>query len=111
MINQRISIVVTRAFGVFATFAFVANIFLSSQNAVAASSGEKIFQDTCAGCHMGGQNVIDPKKPIIGSKLLANPKSFKAFLSKAHNPMPSFAKIANNEAELSALLAYCKTLK
>ncbi|SRR5579875_2301396 len=74
-------------------------------------TGEQIFMKKCAGCHMGGKNTINPKHPIIGSKMLASKQAFKTYISKPVAPMPAFPKIAGNDADLTALYDYCKTLK
>lgn len=79
--------------------------------AKAAPSGEKIFTANCAGCHMGGKNLIDPKKPVIGSKKLASKGTFKALLNSTIGGMPSFPKISGNDEALEALYVYVKGLK
>ncbi|MCC7528203.1 MAG: c-type cytochrome [Candidatus Melainabacteria bacterium] len=80
-------------------------------HANAAPDGMKIFTANCAACHAGGKNIMDPKKPIIGSKSIASIESFKAFLSKQNGKMPAYPKIVANEEALKALHAYVKTLK
>ena len=55
--------------------------------------------------------MIDPHKPVIGSKKLASIKVFKELLEKAQGAMPAFEKIANNDEALKALYAYVKGLK
>ncbi len=97
-------------------FALVSASLLSmsaagSLSALAAPSGDKIFAANCQACHAGGKNMIDPKKPIIGSKKLATKETFKAFLSRAQGTMPAFNKIADNDEALTALHTYVKTLK
>lgn len=82
-----------------------------SNFAVAAPSGDKIFNANCAACHMGGKNMVDPKKPIIGSKVIATKESLKAYLSKQQGTMPPFPKIAENDEALTALHTYLKSLK
>ncbi|MBI4532952.1 MAG: c-type cytochrome [Candidatus Melainabacteria bacterium] len=84
---------------------------ISIDVAAAAPSGDKIFTANCAACHMGGKNIIDPKKPVVGSKKLASKDLFKALLSKSTGGMPAFSKIAENDAALEALYAYVKSLK
>lgn len=85
--------------------------FVAGNEVSGAPSGDKIFAANCQACHAGGKNMIDPKKPIIGSKKLATKDTFKAFLSKAQGTMPAFNKIADNDEALTALHAYVKTLK
>ena len=88
-----------------------ASTFDQHNSALAAPAGDKIFTINCSGCHAGGKNMIDPKKPIFGSQKLANIKVFKELLEKAQGAMPDFEKIAKNDEALKALYAYVKELK
>jgi len=54
---------------------------------------------------------MNAKKPVIGSAKLANKQIFKAYLLKPTAPMQPAPTIANNDADLTALLDYCKSLK
>lgn len=76
-----------------------------------AAKGEQIFMTNCAVCHAAGANIIDPSKPVKGSKKLVSLELFKSLLTKPEGSMPSFPQIAQNEADLTALLTYCKNLK
>jgi len=84
---------------------------LVSPKAVAAPNGEQIFKENCAGCHAGGGNIVDPKKPLKGSAKLASTDKLKDYLLKPSGAMPAAPKIANDAATLEALYKYCKTLK
>jgi len=77
----------------------------------AASDGSKIYAESCASCHAKGGNILDPKKAVKGSKILASKKAFKDFLLKQNGSMPAYPHIANNDADLTALFDYCKSLK
>lgn len=78
----------------------------------AASDGGKIFSENCAGCHANGGNQLDPKKPVKGSKELATKQGFKDLLNKPKGAMMTpFPQIAKNDADLTALYNYCKSLK
>lgn len=88
----------------------VANGLFATRSS-AAPSGDKIYATNCAGCHADGGNGLDPSKPVKGSKKLASKDAFKVFLAKANGAMPSFPKIAGNDEALTALHAYCKSLK
>jgi mono/diheme cytochrome c family protein len=95
---------------------FVVMLFLGAnlsgtQLAKAASPGETLYSTNCAACHDAGHNVINPKKPVIGSKMLAKKETFKSFLLKPTGTMPPAPAIANKDADLTALYDYCKTLK
>lgn len=79
--------------------------------AIAAPSGEQLFKNNCASCHTDGGNIVDPKKPVKGSKKLASKATFKELLGKATGVMPAFPQIANDDPSLSALYSYCKSLK
>ena len=80
-------------------------------SAAAAPTGERIYGDSCASCHSNGKNLVEPKKPVIGSKKLSSKEAFKALLSKASGNMPAFPKIAGDDQALSALYDYVRTLK
>ena len=75
------------------------------------SHGDKLFAATCVACHKDGHNILNPKKPIIGSAKLASKQAFKAYLLKPTGVMQPAPAIANNDADLSALYSYCKGLK
>lgn len=79
--------------------------------AIAAPNGEQLFKNNCASCHADGGNIVDPKKPVKGSKKLASKATFKELLSKATGIMPAFPQIAKDDPSLSALYSYCKSLK
>lgn len=72
--------------------------------------GEKLFQANCTGCHLNGQNLINPNKPIIGSPKLKTKKAFKAWLASPVPPMPSFKNITSKPAQLNALYSYVISL-
>jgi mono/diheme cytochrome c family protein len=76
-----------------------------------AASGEKIFTTNCASCHAAGGNIVDASKPLKGSKKLASKEIFKNLLTKPVGSMPPFPQIVQNDADLTALLTYCKSLK
>lgn len=76
-----------------------------------APNGEKIFTANCASCHAGGGNIVDPTKHLKGSAKLASKDTLKALLLKPVGAMPAFPQIAQNDADLTALLTYCKSLK
>lgn len=80
-------------------------------SAIAAPSGEQLFKNNCASCHADGGNIVDPKKPLKGSKKLATKATFKDLLSKPAGVMPAFPQIVNDDPSLSALYSYCKSLK
>ncbi|MBU6454901.1 MAG: cytochrome c [Cyanobacteria bacterium REEB67] len=82
-----------------------------SQTARAAATGESLFNANCVVCHKAGGNIINPKKPVIGSTMLASKKTFKSYLLKPSGAMQPCPKIANEDADLAALYDYCKSLK
>ncbi len=53
-------------------------------------TGAMIFESNCAGCHPGGGNALDPKKPIVDSITLSDYDIFKSFLRNPPSPMPSY---------------------
>jgi mono/diheme cytochrome c family protein len=75
------------------------------------SPGEKVYMANCEACHLLGQNMIKPEKPIIASTKLISRNAFKEFLTEKHTIMPRFEAIANNEKDLKDLYAFVKKLK
>jgi mono/diheme cytochrome c family protein len=91
---------------------FLNTILLSDkQMAKAASKGEELYGLNCAACHKGGHNIVNAKKPVIGSTTLASKQTFKGYLLKPTGTMPPYPAIANNDADLTALYNYCKSLR
>ena len=77
-----------------------------------AGGGAKIFADSCAGCHPDGGNVIVPTLPLKGSRVLANFRTFIAFLRHPKMPdgsqgaMPPFTKSQISERDAKRLYHY-----
>ncbi|HEY9712057.1 MAG TPA: cytochrome c [Chroococcales cyanobacterium] len=109
MRNDRVRLA-SMVFGVLLV-AGIFNVTVNAGKVKAASDGKQLFSKNCAGCHANGKNTMNPKFPIIGSTKLSSKDSFKAFVTKPTPPMPSFAQLAGNDADLTALYDYCKTLK
>lgn len=84
---------------------------MKHDTAIAVPSGEQLFKNNCASCHVDGGNIVDPKKPVKGSEKLASKATFKELLGKATGVMPAFPQIVNDDPSLSALYSYCKSLK
>jgi hypothetical protein len=69
-----------------------------SQKSRVEGIGEKIFNDECSSCHPDGGNIIVPGLPLRGSRVLANFRTFIAFIRHPKMPdgsegsMPSFPK-------------------
>jgi len=104
--------------GLWSTLAMLVIVMLSlsanlsgNQIAKAASTGETLYSTNCAACHKAGGNIINAKKPVIGSPMLAKKQTFKSYLLKPTGSMPPAPAIASNDADLTALYDYCKTLK
>ena len=74
-------------------------------------SGEKFFKANCSGCHINGQNLIKPNKPIIGSQKLKSKNSFARFIESPPPPMPSFKNITLKQEQFTALYNYVTSLK
>ena len=78
--------------------------------------GHRVFQrETCEGCHPGGDNSLDPSKPLKGDKFLSRYKE-DAVLEQVirhgfpSSGMPQFSKQAINDKEMKALIAYIRSL-
>lgn len=99
-------------FAALAALMAVSTLFFNSGTvASAAPDGSKIFAENCASCHLNGGNIVDPKKPVKGSKSLASKQALKDLLLKSQGAMAPFPKIANSDPDLSALYDYCKSMK
>ena len=72
--------------------------------------GEKLYTINCSGCHLNGNNLIKPDKPIIGSKKLNSLETFNAFLSAPPPPMPNFKNITEKPDQLKALYQHVISL-
>ena len=72
--------------------------------------GQKLFKSNCSGCHLNGQNLIKPDKPIVGSSKLASKETFSSFISSPPPPMPNFKNIVEKPGQLSALYDYVSSL-
>jgi mono/diheme cytochrome c family protein len=84
----------------------------SSPVPVPGSAGARIFADSCAGCHPDGGNVIVPDLPLKGSRVLANFRTFIAFLRHPKMPdgsqgaMPSFPRSQISDRQARRLYHY-----
>ena len=83
---------------------------MGSMPAESLSGGETLFKANCSGCHLNGQNLIKPNKPIIGSLKLKSKESFKAFIESPPAPMPSFRNITSKSNQFNALYDYVVSL-
>lgn len=73
--------------------------------------GEQTYKQYCASCHAGGGNTVKSNHPVAGSKELATIAKFKSYLSAPPGHMPYYQNVVKDQATLSALFDYCKTLK
>jgi hypothetical protein len=64
------------------------------------TTGRKIFRENCVQCHLKGDNLVNPAKPLKGSDKLKNFDTFLSFIRNATGRMPSFSskQISNEEA-------------
>jgi cytochrome c6 len=57
--------------------------------------GQEVFSNTCSACHIGGINVIVPKKPLTQEALekyaMDSVDAIKQQVTQGKNAMPSFA--------------------
>jgi hypothetical protein len=80
-------------------------------------TGEKIFNEDCASCHPNGGNVIVPDLPLRGSRVLANFKTFAAFIRNPKMPdgsqgsMPPFDKSKISSGQARRLYHYIKSFE
>ncbi|MCS6884784.1 MAG: c-type cytochrome [Blastocatellia bacterium] len=74
--------------------------------------GAKVFEENCAGCHEGGENIIDEKKSLKKEALLENgfesPQDVQQIVISGKSIMPSFEEILTQE-EILAVAEYVWT--
>jgi mono/diheme cytochrome c family protein len=79
------------------------------------AAGKKVFERSmCINCHPGGDNTLQPSKPLKGEKFKKKFKDDQAIetVIRNGNPaagMPSFPDRLINETEMKALIAYIRT--
>jgi hypothetical protein len=73
-------------------------------------TGEVLFKQYCAECHLGGGNRVHENHPIAGSKTLASIVTFKDYLKSPPGHMPYYQSVVKNQRVLEALYKYCKAL-
>ena len=101
--------------------AFLMITAFAGSMALAASQGNpakgaKVFEKaTCAGCHPGGGNAMNPQKPLHGPAFAAKYKD-DAQLVKVircgikNSAMPPFSKDMVSDVEMKDLVAYLRSL-
>jgi uncharacterized membrane protein len=78
--------------------------------------GEKIYALNCTSCHPNGENVINPKLPIIGSQKMKDLDTFVKFNRKplksdgSKGIMPPYEKKKISEQEMKQLYQYLKSV-
>lgn len=81
-----------------------------------AKRGAEAFKKaTCAGCHPGGGNVVNPKDPLKGPKFAkefnTDAKIEKVIRSGIKGtPMPGFDKKRLSDKDLKDIIAYLRSL-
>lgn len=96
-------------------------ILVAAQSALAASGGDpkkgaKAFQKaTCANCHPGGGNVVNPKDPLKGPKFARQFKDDAKIVRVVRNgikgtAMEAFPKKLLSDKDLKDIIAYIRTL-
>ena len=73
-------------------------------------TGEVLFKQYCAECHLGGGNRVHENHPIAGSKNLASIVTFTDYLKSPPGHMPYYQSVVKNQRVLDALYRYCKSL-
>ena len=92
----------------FAIAAGSMGVMIGEGIAVAVPSGEALFKQHCAVCHVDGGNIINPKKTLHKADRDANAiKSADAIIKIMRNPGPGMTKfdektIPGSEAKLIA---------
>ncbi len=82
---------------------------------VATQRGEKLFKQYCVGCHLHGENVLEPSLPLRTSPKLNRYADFVKFIRQPvlrnglQGPMPAFDKSKLSEQDAQALYNYVST--
>ena len=79
-------------------------------------SGEELFKQHCAACHLDGKNIVNPKKTLNKKDLEANKvKSAEDIVKLMRNPGPGMVKFDDktiSEKDAKAIAEYIlKTFK
>ena len=89
---------------------------VSAETTGDAKRGDKLFvKASCANCHPGGGNIINPKVPLKGPKFAFEFKDDAKIeqvvrVGKKGTPMPSFSKAKLSDQDLKDVIAYIRTL-
>ena len=73
-----------------------------SQKSSLLSAGANMFNSYCVACHPNGGNIINPNKPVKGSRKLGDFDTFLGYIRNPASPMPSFSQgtISDKRAEV-----------
>lgn len=95
----------------FSSFSITKAGTMSGDSIQTQRKGEKLFKTNCSGCHLKGENLIKPDKPIIGSQKIKSKQLFELWLENPTPPMPNFKNITSKPNQLDALYNYVTSLK
>ncbi len=74
-----------------------------------ATASKDIFDKTCASCHAGGNNIMNPDKTLKQESLekngVNNLAAIKALVAKGNGPMPAFGA-SLDAAQIDSVAAY-----
>lgn len=73
-------------------------------------TGERLFKQYCANCHLGGGNRVKDNHPIAGSKMLTSIVSFRDYLKNPPGHMPYYQSLVKDQDAMDKLYSYCKSL-
>jgi len=82
----------------------------TAKSAAKVRTGEEVFKQFCANCHLGGGNRVKENHPVAGSKQLSTLAAFKSYLSAPPGHMPYYQSIVKDDKTLQLLYDYCKKL-
>lgn len=86
-------------------------LFSFSPSVLAAdvAAGAKVFNSTCAACHLGGKNLVNAAKTLQKADLekygMASVEAIETQVRNGKNAMPAF-KGRLSDAEIQAVAAY-----
>ena len=80
-----------------------------------AKRGAALFADTCESCHVGGENALNPSKPLKGAWFASNFPSDAKIFATIRNGIPKtvmspFSKERLSDQQVNDIIAYIRTL-
>jgi cytochrome c6 len=102
----RVALLLVATCGLAGAGAAPTNAAESAPPAAGTQAGEALFATNCAACHAGGDNIIDPSKPVRGSAKINDFETFLVWIRAPKSPMTAFPAEQISEAQARELYRY-----